>query len=330
MTVLIYGLILRGLSQMKKSTSILFNLVLGVFLLAGCASRQTTPSMNRGITDEKLTVYTSFYTMYDFASKIGGDKIEITNMVPAGTEPHDWEPTATDITNLERANVFIYNGAGMEPWAEDILEPLQNKELIVVEASKGILLIEGRHEDEEALVGEEKKEYDPHVWLDPVNAKKEMENIKNAFVKADSDNGAYYEANYEKYSTELDILDTQFKDTLSVLGNKDIIVAHQAFGYLCAAYGLNQVAIEGLSADSEPDPARMVDIINFAKKHHVKTIFFEELVSPKVAETIAKAIDAKTDVLNPIEGLSDKQQAAGDDYFSVMRQNLQSLKAALQ
>lgn len=303
-----------------------------VFLLVGCTWTQTTPSMNNAI-DEKLSVYASFYTMYDFASKIGGDKIEIANMVPAGTEPHDWEPTATDITNLERADVFIYNGAGMEHWAQDILKSIQNKELIAVEASKGISLMEGRHEhqDEEEHADEEDEvAYDPHVWLNPANAKKEMENIKNAFVQADPDNESYYEANFDKYSTELDILDIEFKDTLAILTNKDIIVAHQAFGYLCTAYGLNQVPIEGLSADSEPDPARMVEIIKFAKEQNIKVIFFEELVSPKVAETIAKAIDAKTDVLNPIEGLSDEQQRTGDDYFSVMRQNLQSLKAALQ
>lgn len=324
---------------MRKFWNMLISGSLALFLLAGCSSTQNPPATNTDANQsqkEKLSVYASFYPMYDFASKIGGDQVNVVNMVPAGTEPHDWEPTATDITGLEKARVFIYNGAGMEHWAEDVLKSLQNKNLIAVEASRDIKLVEGHHEHEDEAKDAARKEehedegFDPHVWLSPLNAKKEMENIKNALVQADPNNKDYYEANYAKYAADLDALDKEFKDALSPLPKKDIIVSHEAFGYLCAAYGLNQIGIEGLSPDSEPDPARMAEIIDFAKAHDVKVIFFEELVSPKVAETIAKATGAETAVLNPLEGLSDEQQAAGDDYFSVMRQNLGSLKAALQ
>lgn len=326
---------------MKRFWSILLAGCLTLFLLAGCDATQPPSAINADgnqSQNEKLVVYTSFYPMYDFASKIGGDKVAVTNLVPAGTEPHDWEPTAADITGLEKATVFIYNGVGMEHWVEDVLASLQNKNLIAVEASQGLTLMEGHSHEEEAHAGEaeaeehdeEEEQYDPHVWLSPLNAKKEMENIKNAFVQADPDNKDYYEANFLKYAADLDTLDKEFKDTLSAFAKKDIIVSHEAFGYLCAAYGLNQIGIEGLSPDSEPDPARMAEIIEFAKEHDVKVIFFEELVSPKVAQTIADATGAETAVLSPIEGLSDEQQAAGDDYFSVMRQNLKALKAALQ
>lgn len=314
---------------MKKLWGILLAGCLAAFLLAGCAQAQGPFASNADGNQSqggKLSVYASFYPMYDFASKIGGDKVDVANMVPAGTEPHDWEPTAADIAGLEQADVFVYNGAGMEHWAEDVLASLQNKELVAMEASKGVSLREGHHEDEEG----EGETHDPHVWLDPMNAKKEMANIKDAFVQADPDNRDYYEANYAKYAADLDALDKEFRDTLSGLEKKDVIVSHEAFGYLCAAYGLNQVGIEGLSPDSEPDPARMAEITEFAKDHDVKVIFFEELVSSKVSETIADAIGAETAVLNPIEGLSDEQQAAGDDYFTVMRQNLQALKTALQ
>ena len=157
-----------------------------------------------------------------------------------------------------------------------------------------------------------------------------MENIKNGFVKADPGNKSYYEANYAKYAGETDQLDRELKDTFSALPKKDIVVAHQAFGYLCEAYGLHQIGVEGLVPDSEPDPARMAEIIELARKYGVKVIFFEELVSPKVSETIADAVGAKIAVLNPIEGLSEKQLASGDDYFSVMRQNARALKKALQ
>lgn len=333
---------------MKRFWSILLVGCLALSALAGCGSPKDSSAGSEGSQpqpgsqaqsggqspSEKLSVYASFYPMFDFAKKIGGDKADITNMVPAGTEPHDWEPTAADVTGLEKADIFIYNGAGMEHWAQDVLESLQSKDLIAVEASKGVTLMEG-HEDEEeeehaAESGSEEESYDPHVWLSPVNAKAEMENIKNAFVQADPDNKDYYEANFKKHAADLDALDKEFKDTLTPLPNKDIIVSHQAFGYLCAAYGLNQVPIEGLAPDSEPDPARMADIIKFAEEHKVKVIFFEELVSPKVAETIAEATGAKTETLNPLEGLSDEELAKGSDYLSVMRQNLQVLKEALQ
>lgn len=273
-------------------------------------------------TGDKLKVVTSFYAMYDFAEKIGGDKVSVINMVPAGIEPHDWEPAASDITNLEKAQVFIYNGAGMEHWVDTVLDSLSNKELVITEASSGITLQKG-HSEEEGT-------YDPHVWLNPENAKSEMNNIKEAFIKADPNNEAYYSENYETYAAKLDALDKKYKETLTALENKDIIVAHEAFGYLCNAYGLNQVGIEGLSPDSEPDPSKMEEIIQFAKDNKVKVIFFEELVSPKVAETIAKEVGVRTDVLNPLEGLSEDDIKAGGDYFSVMETNLTSLAEALK
>nr|WP_288827250.1 metal ABC transporter substrate-binding protein [uncultured Clostridium sp.] len=307
--------------------AVLFTAAVSAALLSGCGRKKEAD--NSG----KLSVMASFYPMYDFAVKIGGDKVDVTNMVPAGTEPHDWEPATKDITSLEKADVFVYSGAGMEHWAEDVLKTLKNKNLTVAEASSGITLMKG-HEREEGesqeAESEEHGEFDPHVWLSPVNAKKEMENIKDAFVKADPENEAYYQANYETYAGKFDELDKKFKDTLSPLPNKSVVVAHEAFGYLCNAYGLTQMGIEGLSPDSEPDPARMAEVIDFVKENKVKTIFFEDLVSPKVAETIAKETGAKTEVLNPLEGLTDEQLKDGDDYFSVMEKNLTVLKEALE
>lgn len=326
---------------MKKSlltiTALAATAALGIgsFNLAYAAGTEDTSS------EKKLNVMASFYPMYDFATKVGGDKVEVTNMVPAGTEPHDWEPAATDVKNLEEADVFIYNGAGMEHWTEDVLGALDNKELKVVEASRGLTLLEGKEEDEEETedsssdsdASDESTDseitYDPHVWLDPLNAKAEMENIKNAFVEADPDNKDYYEQNYETYAEKFDQLDKEYKDGLADTKSKDLITSHEAFGYLCQAYGLNQVGIEGLSPDSEPDASRMNEIIKFAKENNVETIFFEELVSPKVSETIADEIGAKTAVLNPLEGLTDDEISAGEDYFSVMESNLKTIEDAL-
>lgn len=356
---------------MKKIVTLLMTVFMSTVFIVGCSKNDTTTTESGGnkeqaVEEAKIKVMTSFYTMYDFAVNIGGDKVEVKNMVPSGIEPHDWEPAASDIADVENADVLIYNGAGMEHWVDTVLDTLENKDLITVEASKGITLLEGHehshiedghidednhveeeeHVEENASIedsnhveddeheedehDEEEKHLDPHVWLSPVNAKLQVQNIRDAFVKADPSNEAYYNENYEKYVAKLDALDQKYKEALMNLENKDIIVAHEAFGYLCEEYGLNQIGIEGLSPDSDPDPARMEEIIEFAKDKQIKVIFFEELVSSKVSDTIAQEIGATTEVLNPLEGLTKEQVSAGADYISVMEDNLNNLLKALQ
>lgn len=305
----------------------IIGLLLSVLVITGCgAINSTTNSLDAGSasnTEHKLTVYTSVYPMFDFTQKIAGDKIILKNLVPAGTEPHEWEPTPSDIADLEKADVLIYNGAGMEPWLDKVLNSINPEKLKTVEASKEVKLLNNTDEAKS-------KGTDPHVWLDPMSAKKEMSAIKDALVSIDPANKDYYEKNYEDNAAQLDQLDQEYKSAVAQFSKKDIVVAHQAFSYLCNAYGLNQVAIEGISADSEPSPARMAEIVEFAREKQLKYIFFEELVSPKVAQTIAQETGAATAVLNPFEGSMDSGQQAGKDYFSVMRDNLKVLKQALQ
>ena len=301
---------------------------LSLSLLTGCGTQPADTAAGDG----RLRVLTSFYPMYDFACKIGGDCIDVTNMVPSGTEPHDWEPSTNDLKNLEKADVFIYNGADMEPWADDLLVS-RSDTLHVVEASENVELrtTDGEHEHAHEHEGADHHhgDFDPHVWLDPENAKIEMEAIRDALCAADPENSTVFQSNYEKYAAELDALDAEFREKLAPLPNRTIVVAHEAFGYLCDAYGLTQVGIEGLSPDSEPDPGRMAEVIDFVREHSISTIFFEELVSPKVAETIASETGAQAKMLSPLEGLSDEQTAAGADYFSVMHDNLAALMEAL-
>lgn len=301
---------------------------LSLSLLTGCGTQPADTAAGDG----RLRVLTSFYPMYDFACKIGGDCIDVTNMVPSGTEPHDWEPSTNDLKNLEKADVFIYNGADMEPWADDLLVS-RSDTLRVVEASENVELrtTDGEHEHahEHEDADHHHGDFDPHVWLDPENAKIEMEAIRDALCAADPENSTVFQSNYEKYAAELDALDAEFCEKLAPLPNRTIVVAHEAFGYLCDAYGLTQVGIEGLSPDSEPDPGRMAEVIDFVREHSISTIFFEELVSPKVAEAIASETGAQAKMLSPLEGLSDEQAAAGADYFSVMHDNLAALMEAL-
>ena len=301
---------------------------LSLSLLTGCGTQPADTAAGDG----RLRVLTSFYPMYDFACKIGGDCIDVTNMVPSGTEPHDWEPSTNDLKNLEKADVFIYNGADMEPWADDLLVS-RSDTLRVVEASENVELrtTDGEHEHahEHEDADHHHGDFDPHVLLDPENAKIEMEAIRDALCAADPENSTVFQSNYEKYAAELDALDAEFREKLAPLPNRTIVVAHEAFGYLCDAYGLTQVGIEGLSPDSEPDPGRMAEVIDFVREHSISTIFFEELVSPKVAEAIASETGAQAKMLSPLEGLSDEQAAAGADYFSVMHDNLAALMEAL-
>ena len=300
---------------------ILAAVVMTAVFLSACQAGPTTGPTERNT--DRLQVIASFYLMADFAEKIGGDLIEVTNLVPSGVEPHEWEPATTDMTLLEQADMLIYNGAGMEHWIDSVKAALDNKDLLLVETAAAIDM-------EPADAGlSDLQDSDPHVWLSPLNAKKQLQTILEALVQADPKNQDRFQANYDHWAAEMDKLDQEFRTGLAALTNRDIIVAHQAFGYLCAEYDLVQVAIEGLMADSEPDPARMAEIVSFARDHEVSVIFFEELASQKVADTIAREIGARTAVLNPLEGLTDDQLAAGADYFSIMRENLATLVDAL-
>lgn len=298
----------------RKNLFYIFTIALAIGLqFTGCSN------LKEGFPDNnKLNVAASFYTMSDFAAKIGGDKVNIINMVPSGMEPHDFEPKTGDITRLKKAKVFIYNGAGMENWVDKVVAAANNKDMVTVEASKEV-----------KLLSESTGIKDPHVWLNPQNAIIEMSAIKDAFINADPNNKAYYEQNFESNKSKLNELDKEYKDEVATFNSKDIVVAHAAFGYLCDAYGLKQIPIEGLNAESEPTAAKMAEISKYAKDNNIKVIFFEELVSPKVAQTIAKEAGAKTDKLNPLEGRSDEDIKNHKEYISIMHDNLDALKRAL-
>jgi zinc transport system substrate-binding protein len=304
-----------------------------LMLFSGCSTSPAAPDGD----DTKITVYTSFYTMYDFTLKISGGKVDVVNMVPSGMEPHNWEPSPRDIAGLSHADLFIYNGAGMEGWAEKVLASINNPKLLAIETSKDIKLNKAPHEpdhDEESKDttghSHDDLEYDPHVWLYPLNAKKQMEAIRDGLIQVDPQNSRFYQENFRVYAEKLDALDQAYQAAAATFTKKEIVVSHQAFGYLCDAYGLKQMAIEGLSSEFEPTPAKMAKIIDFVNEHDVRVIFFEELTSPKVAEEIARETGVTTALLNPLGGLAQESLDAGKEYFSVMEENLEALKQALK
>ena len=303
-----------------------------MFGLTGCSN--TGEDGKNFHNEEKLAIVTTIYPMYDFTLNIAGDKAEIINLVPAGTEPHDFELSASDMRLIEKADIFIYNGAGMEHFVDKTLAAVSNKDLVIVEAAGELdLLVTDSHHDHGREAHDEndaEEKTDPHTWLSIENAIAESEAIKETLIKLDGKNADYYEANFQVYKGKLEGLAARYKEELSDMSHDTIVVAHEAFGYLCNEYGLKQEAVEGLTADSEPDAARMKEIIEFCKENNIKIIFFEELVSPKVAETIANEIGAETMLLNPVEGLTAEQMEEGLDYIGIMEQNLEALKKALQ
>lgn len=299
-------------------------------VMTGCGNQS-----NVTLSDGKVNVITTFYTLYDFASRIGGDKVHVVNLVPAGVEPHDWSPKSRDLKNMGAAQLFVYNGAGFEGWVDDFLgSRKQDSGLQIVEASDGIeLLHAAEHDDEhETKSGghDHHSDVDPHVWVSPKSALKMAENIKDGLVRADGANASYYESNYETLRKQLAELDAKFAQSIAGAPKKEIVVSHQAFGYLARDYGLTQMPIMGLSPDSEPTAQDLKAINQFVKEHRVKYIFFEELVSDKMARTLAKDAGIETLVLNPLEGLTREQEKAGDNYITVMDKNLQNLLKALQ
>ena len=254
------------------------------------------------------------------AERIGGDKVSVRNLVPAGAEPHDWEPSPKDIAAIQKAKVFVYQGI-VETWADRIVSDMNTGKTAVVKAIDGQDLMES--EDTE-IPGK-----DPHVWLDPSRYSREAEAIYASLEKADAANSSTYKANLDALREDLDALDIDFKAGLTNCERKTIFTAHSAFGYLAQRYGLKQVAVSGISPDAEPSPARLRKVIEQIKAEKATYIFFETLVSPKIEKTLADEAGIKTLVLNPLEGLTEKEIQAGDDYIIVMRSNLANLRLAL-
>ncbi|MFC5651586.1 metal ABC transporter substrate-binding protein [Paenibacillus solisilvae] len=292
-------------------------LTVTMVFLSGCGSSGSK------LIEGKTNVVTSFYPIYFLAKEIGGEQVNVINMIPAGVEPHDWSPKSRDLDTVSDAQLFLYNGAGLEGWVNDFLQGLpKDSKLLTSEASDGISLIAGKSEAEKSV--------DPHTWVSPKSMRIMAKNIAGSLVKVDPDHKAEYEANYAELDKKLSALDAQYAQKLSPLPHKDIVTSHQAFGYLARDYGLQQVAIMGLSPDAEPKAQDLLRISKFVEDNGVKYIFFEELVTDELARTLAREANAQTMVLNPLEGLTPEQEQKGEDYFSLMEANLQNLVQALQ
>ncbi|MFQ7235169.1 MAG: metal ABC transporter substrate-binding protein [Enterococcus hulanensis] len=321
--------------KMQKGLLLIGTVVLSVLLTACGGQEKKEASSN-----DKIQVMTTFYPMYEFTKQVVGNKGEVELLIPAGTEPHDFEPSAKDLAKISDADVFVYNSPELETWTDNLTDTIDTKKTEIIQASKNITLMDGtEHDHEEAHDDHDTKEHeedghdhdlDPHVWLDPVLAIKEVETIRDQLSKKYPEDQATFEKNAANYIDELKTLDEDYQAGFKAAKNKTFVTQHAAFGYLAKQYGLTQEAIAGISPDQEPSPSRLSELKHYVDDHQVKVIYFEENASSKVAETLSKETGVKLKVLNPLESLTEKQIKNGEDYVSVMRENLDALKESIK
>jgi len=281
----------------------------------------------RGVPNKiagKVSVITTLFPYYDFARTIGGDKADVSLLLPPGVEAHSFEPKPSDILKINSADIFMYTGDFMEPWAKDILAGINNKKLSVVRAGDVINLLDGSAEGLGSGI-------DPHIWLDLSNSENIVDAIASAFVRKDPKNSDLYIQNAHELKNELKALDDSFKTGLSNCQTKTLIYGgHYAFGYLVKRYGLDYFAAQGLAPDSEPTAQDLANLINELKKNGIKYVFYEELSSPKIAETISEETGAQLLLLNAAHNVSKDDMSKRVSFIDIMKRNLVNLRIGLQ
>lgn len=301
--------------------------MIGALLFAACGNTNKEADKK-----EDLTIVTTFYPIYDFTKEIVGDEGNVKLLIPAGTEPHDFEPSAKERAEISDADVFVYNSSDMEFFVDSLKDSVDSKQTLMIEAAKGIDRLESQEADEheESEEGHDHAhEYDPHVWLDPVLAIKEVRTIAGELGEKYPDKKEIFTKNADAYIKKLEALDQKYSDELKDTTNRTFVTQHAAFAYLANQYNLEQVAISGVSPDQEPTPSRLAELKEFVKKNNIKVIYFEENASSKVAETLSNETGVKLEVLNPLESLTNEQIKAGENYISVMEKNLEALKESI-
>lgn len=274
--------------------------------------------LTSGSAFAQLSVSTTIFPIYDAAKNVGRDKIALTNIVPFGAEAHEFEPKAKDMAKLSKCDVFISSGELFEPWSTKIVNSLKIKDK-TVDMSKKAKLIRGDGQGG----------YDPHYWLSIDNQILIAKEIVAILSKKDPANAKLYEANGAEYTKKLAALKAEY-EAIRKCRNKKVIVNHNAFAYLASEYGIKQYSISGMSPDAKPTAKQIANLIDVAKKEKINTVFFEEFASDKVAKTIAKEANIKTDALRPIENITLEESRKNIGYIEIMRSNLQKLLDAME
>ena len=296
-------------------------LIIPLSTIAIWNSSQSLEFPETSVENQKIVALASFYPLYEFTKEVGKDKVDVSLIIPAGVEPHDWEPSIQDLQRMQQADIIIINGIGFENWLERI-EKL-NLELAIIDSSNGINIIKEIDIDEHEDSNHDSSLGNSHIWLNPSLAKIQVKNIADGLIKLDPDNSLYYRDNSENYIKKLDILDSKIRDELSNC-SKDFVAFHNAFIYFAKEYGLNQHTIVSSNPHDEPTSKTLEEIINLAKEMKIQVIFTEEGVDKRTSEVIAKELGGKVLTLSPLE-----MSETNTSYIEKMEANLVNLKEAL-
>ena len=313
---------------MQRFSSVLIALALVVILAsyAGVSfsissNNNTTNTISANNNTSKVKVVASFFPIYEFVKKVGGDKVDASVLIPVGAEPHDFDPTIQQIQNAQSAAMLVYNGAGIEATWINKVNPK-----FAIDSSKGLNLLSTKNPEIHVST-------DPHIWLDPILAIHQVENIRDGLIKVDPKNAVYYKNNAQNFIGQLKTLDTAIRENLSSSNctKRDFIAFHNAFIYFAKEYGLKQHSIQGLTPEGEILPQRLVEVVQLANKLGINVIYSEDLIDSRSAQAIADEIpNGKVMVLSPIEGIKSQEQQKGIGYLQKMYQDLSDLKQGLQ
>lgn len=314
---------------MKKPFILIIALIALLVVIIFFKSNQPA-SESQDVNDKKIKVVATLFPLYDIAKNIGGDDVSVSLLLDPGIEAHSFEPTPSDMMEISQADIFIYTGSFMEIWAEDILKSINNPDLLIIDASQSINLIENNDNHEEEGVEHEHEGIDPHIWLDFNNLKTMVNTINDGLKTKAIDNQEDFELRAANYIDGISLLDKKYREELNNCQQKSIIYSgHYAFAYLAKRYNLGYSSAYGLSPNSEPNASTLVSLAEQLKKTNAKYVFQEELISPRVAEVLEKETGAQILTLSAAHNLSRQDLDAGKTLFSVFEDNLKNLKLGL-
>ncbi len=271
----------------------------------------------------RIKVLATFYPVYDFAKNVGGDRIDLSLLVPMTVDVHEFEPTPSSVQEVVSANVLIYSGAGLEPWVPQIVAAADNSGLVVVDSSQGIALLPVPQ-----AFQKDNRTVDPHIWLDPLLAKQQVMNILQGLIKADPADRDYFTSNAQAYSSKLDVLNSEILNVTAGAKTRYFVTFHEAFAYFTKRYNLTQIPIAG-PFEEEPSPSDIQSVIAAIQQYHLCYVGYESLSNPALSQSIAAQTHAKLVLMDPIEGLTQSDQAAGKTYLIKMQDNLAVFSLAL-
>ena len=299
-------------------------LILVLALLSAC---QTTVQV-----EDKPQIMVSLFPQYDIIRQIAQDKVDVEMFLPAGSEPHSYEPSASTLMKIVEADLFVYSSDELEPWVKRLVEGNASEDLIVLDASNGITLLEADHGHEGEDEDEEELAFDPHYWLDPQNMIIMSESIRDALIEIDPENEAFYIENANSYIASLKELDSNWQDLFDRAQLNQIIYGgHFAFGYLSHRFGLEILSpYSGYAPDAEPSAQALAGLMDVLAEKEINVIFYEELIDPRVARIIAEQAKVKIEVLHGAHNLNAEEMQAGWTYVSIMEDNIEKLKEALR